>query len=407
MYKRKTWTDESDVPYPNWYEQKKRLKDNYWYKMLPAQSAQEVLKQLHEAWKSYFKLLKTKRVENPKPPRFKHENFNIRFLNNSFKILGNKIRLTISKQMKEYFKQKYSIQPKFLYIDLPKEINGRVKIIEIIPLDKKYKVNIISDLPDAIIKEDNGIYMGIDLGINNLAAIYVSKGKNYLISGRQILSINRYFGKKIAYYQSIAYKGQTVKGIKHLKPTKRIIKLYQKRSKQIFHAIHAATKKIIDLAKENDVSKIIIGDLKGIKNGKNLGTVNNQKFHSWAFSKIVEQIRYKAEEQGIEVILIDESYTSSCSPYSEDVNANYASKDYRKFRGLFIVSGRAYNADSVGAYNILRKYLRGIGKPSPAVVALDTPVVYLWNPTNAEAYKAVSLLSNFTTKQEFILVSII
>lgn len=34
-YERKCWTSDSGIKYPDWYEQKKRLKDHYWYKSLP------------------------------------------------------------------------------------------------------------------------------------------------------------------------------------------------------------------------------------------------------------------------------------------------------------------------------------------------------------------------------------
>ena len=40
--------------FPNWYDQKKRLKDNFFYKNLPSQTAQDVLQQLQEAWNSFF-----------------------------------------------------------------------------------------------------------------------------------------------------------------------------------------------------------------------------------------------------------------------------------------------------------------------------------------------------------------
>lgn len=77
-------------------------------------------------------------------------------------------------------------------------------MIEIIPISKsdRYKVNIILELPKAAYREDNGVYMSIDLGINNLITCYLSNGKSYTISGRRLLSINRYFDKKISHFQS-------------------------------------------------------------------------------------------------------------------------------------------------------------------------------------------------------------
>lgn len=42
--------------YPDWYYQKKVHKNELWYKQLPAQTAQEVCKQLDKAWKSFYAL---------------------------------------------------------------------------------------------------------------------------------------------------------------------------------------------------------------------------------------------------------------------------------------------------------------------------------------------------------------
>lgn len=77
-------------------------------------------------------------------------------------------------------------------------------------------------MPKSEEKQDNGVYMGIDLGINNLIACYISTGKTFIISGRQLLSINRYYDKTIGYYWSIAYSEQSERGIKYPKDTRRL-----------------------------------------------------------------------------------------------------------------------------------------------------------------------------------------
>jgi putative transposase len=51
------------------------------------------------------------------------------------------------------------------------------------------------------------------------------------------------------------------------------------------------------------------------------------------------------------------------------------------------VNKKLFNADCVGAYNIMKKYLRRSGlsakqadrMPDTAVVGLDTPIMYKWN----------------------------
>jgi len=221
--------------------------------------------------------------------------------------------------------------------------------------------------------------MSVDLGINNLMTCYISTGKSHIISGRQLLSINRYFDKQIAYYQSIAYKQQAAAGTKYPKDTRRIRQLYTKRNKQVNHLLHAATKQIIKIASDEGVSRIIIGDLSHIRDNNNIGRKNNQKFHKWPFKRIIDLITYKAEDKGIKVEKQDESYSSQCSPYAKEVTKEAARKENRKYRGLYIIEGKAFNADCVGAYNILKKYLCRIGKPNPAVVGLDNPEAYRWN----------------------------
>lgn len=382
-YERKNWTNEGETKYPDWFDQKKRLKEHYWYRCLPSQTAQELLKQLNDSWQSYYRLVKTGGIKNPRPPRYKSSGATIRYLNNGFGITDGKIRLSLSAQQKGYLKETHKINIDYLYIPIPdeyKNFKGNPKIIEIIPIGRDgYMVNMIIELPEVEYKPDNGIYMAIDLGINNLITCHISTGKSYIISGRQLLSINRYYDKKIGYYQSIAYAQQSAKGIKYPQRTKRIKELYGKRSRQVDHLLHTATKKVIDIAVSEDVTRIIIGDIVHIRESKDMGRVNNQKFHKWPFGRIRQLLSYKAGDQGIAAEMQEESYTSQCSPYTKEVSEAYAQKSNRKSRGLYITEGQAYNADCVGAYNILRKYLCRTGVASPAVVGLDTPMMYRWS----------------------------
>lgn len=46
--------------FPNWFDQKKRLKDSFWYKNLPSQTAQEVLNVCNKAGRASLNLTKPK-----------------------------------------------------------------------------------------------------------------------------------------------------------------------------------------------------------------------------------------------------------------------------------------------------------------------------------------------------------
>ena len=72
----------------------------------------------------------------------------------------------------------------------------------------------------------------------------------------------------------------------------------------------------------------------------------------------------------------EESYTSQCSPLSPEVWKRYAEPSNRKERGLYRDGNRVYNADAVGAYNILRKYHSVYGvKKELSVTGLKTPEI--------------------------------
>ena len=66
---------------------------------------------------------------------------------------------------------------------------------------------------------------------------------------------------------------------------------------------------------------------------------------------------------GLSLIRVKESYTSSCLPDSEMVSKSCADKSLRVKRGLIKDNkDRIFNADAVGAYNILRLYIQNTGK---------------------------------------------
>ncbi|MEA3422284.1 MAG: transposase, partial [Bacillota bacterium] len=209
--------------HPNWYEQKKRLKSEFWYKNLPSQKAQEVLNMLEKSWKSFFKLKETGGVENPNPPKYKKFN-NFKYLNNGFKIDGDSLRFSLPKGLKIHLKDKYQIEDNYLTLKIKgfSELDLTVKEIEFKPLKNgNYQINITHEVEAQTKKDDNGHYLSIDLGINNMMTCYDNlSGKSFIISGGEWLSINRYFDKKIGYYQSISDAQQSAKGIKYPKKSK-------------------------------------------------------------------------------------------------------------------------------------------------------------------------------------------
>ena len=64
--------------------------------------------------------------------------------------------------------------------------------------------------------------------------------------------------------------------------------------------------------------------------------------------------------EGIRFIKQNEAYSSQVSPLKNDVSRSNAVKSNRKTRGLYKDGNNSWNADCVGAFNILRLYLSSI-----------------------------------------------
>ncbi|MEO0596337.1 MAG: zinc ribbon domain-containing protein, partial [Chloroflexota bacterium] len=97
----------------------------------------------------------------------------------------------------------------------------------------------------------------------------------------------------------------------------------------------------------------------GWKQSVNMGKRNTQQFVQLPHAQFIEMLTYKAEEEGIQVILTEESYTSKCSFLDQEAlqkQIAYAGK--RVKRGLFRAKdGRTINADVNAAANIIRKVI--------------------------------------------------
>ena len=113
---------------------------------------------------------------------------------------------------------------------------------------------------------------------------------------------------------------------------------------------------VITYAKENNAGKIVIGDLKNIKQNMDY----NKNFVQIPLQNLVEKIKYKAAIEGIEVDYISEKYTSGVSALDkEEITKENYDKSRRNYRGLFITNeGKKINADINGSLNIIRKYIK-------------------------------------------------
>jgi len=200
---------------------------------------------------------------------------------------------------------------------------------------------------------------GIDLGVNNLMAVYVENGESFLVNGRPLKSIDFYWRKKIADYQSKLNKSGARK-------SRKLRRMHEKAKLQAQHYINTAVRQTVKKLYELGISRIVVGYPKGIARNSDKGKKQNFILsHVWRFNYVIKRLTEVAEEYGIQVVLVDEAFTSQVCPLCGQRHSNA-----RFVRGLFKChrEGIVMNADLVGAFNILRKV---VGTITPSLPALS------------------------------------
>lgn len=348
--------------YLNYYSLEKQLKDanDVDYRSLPNPVAQQVLMMVDRNFKSFFNLLNKKNrgeySERIRIPRYLNKDglFTAVFTTLAFsqKCIKNGI-IKLPKQFKFTTRTNKTNIQQLRFV--PK--NGYI-VLEVI-YNKKEKPR----------SEDNGKYLGIDIGLNNLASCVSNTGSCFIINGKPLKSINQYYNKRISYLKS------KLEGNKQV--SKQIRLLTIKRNNKIKDYLHKASRMLINHVVSNGINTIVIGHNKCWKQEINIGSVNNQNFVSIPFNDFIHMISYKGELEGINVEITEESYTSKCSFLDNEVISKHGEyKGRRSKRGLFRSStGKLINADINGAFNIIRKK-----KESFDVTTLPEGRGFWWNP---------------------------
>lgn len=325
-----------------------QLKHSEPFKDLGSASSQYTLKMLDRNWKSFFSAIKdwkkhpSKYLGKPKIPKYKDKNgrYILELTNMQTNIRNGYL----------YF----SWKPLKLFNNKIKtNVKGRLLQTRFVPKNNCYILEIVYEIntPDIKEKESKNI-CSIDLGINNFVTIVNNIGSiPIVINGREIKSYNQYWNKQLARYKSV------LKKVNNKDWSNRLDKSTLKRYNKLNNFFHKASKQVIEYCKCLEIDTIVIGKNDGWKQNSKLCKKVNQSFVQIPYVTFINMVKYKAEIQGIKVILIEESYTSGTSFLDEElpVKENY-NKSRRIFRGLFKSNkGMIINSDVNAAYQIMKK----------------------------------------------------
>ena len=321
------------------------------YRNMPAShSAQQVLRLLETNWKSFFRSIKDwsknkdKYSGKPKLPKYKPKD-------------GKMVLIVTNQQVRQkgellHFPKTFcgfTVRPKCITLDNFEKINQ----VRVVPKGQSFCLEVVYTISvDSELRSDNGRYMSIDLGLDNLATVVTNTGLNpIIVNGKGLKSDNQYYNKKKAHYQSVA------KQMNNQQYTNRLYRLTQKRNLKVEDYLHKVSRYIVDFALENQINTIVIGNNKNWKRSSSLGKVTNQAFVYIPHQKLIGKICYKAQLCGIQVILTEESYTSGTSFLDDELpQKEFYNKKRRVRRGLFVSNnGVKINADVNAAYQIMKK----------------------------------------------------
>ena len=339
-----------DKSFKNYYDLNRELHDENQvdYRALPANSSQETLKLVNQNYSSFFKSLQ-KHIKGVKIPGYLD------------KTKGRQIVIYNHMTLPSNLLEKGIIKlPKSNLQFRSKQKN--IKQIRIVPKNNYIVLEVVYEASIKELLKDNKRYMSIDLGIDNLASCSLNVSKSFIINGKPVKSINQYYNKKKANLQSeLELKNKK-------KTSKQLQNLTLKRNNKIKDYFHKASRYIVNQLVNQSINTLIIGKNDGWKQETNIRNVNNQNFTQIPHQIFINQLKYKCQLEGINVIEQEESYTSKVSFFDNDFIPTYQVNDElfkssgkRIKRGLFRTSsGLVLNADINGSLNIMRKYLNEV-----------------------------------------------
>lgn len=236
-----------------------------------------------------------------------------------------------------------------------------------------YTIEVLYEVQDIPLKEDNGLYAAIDLGVNNFATVIsnISGDTPFAISGKEMKSYNHWYNKEVAQYKSLLEQRNK------RKHSKRLRKIGLKRKNKMNDFMHKSSRYIVNQLVSKGITTLVIGKNKNWKQDISIGKVNNQNFVQIPYESFISKLQYKCALNGIRVELVNESHTSKCSFLdNEEIGHHKTYMGKRIKRGLFRSGGgKLINADVNGSYNILRKCKPNAFKVNGVMGVVVHPVI--------------------------------
>jgi putative transposase len=331
------------------------LKKSDNYKMMLAQTSQQTLKVVDNSFRSFFRVIKSRREGTYNRPVSrpnylpKDSEFILIFTKQNSRIEDGHFCFNLSKE----FRAKHSPSFKTFSIKCPPFVTSdNIHEVRILPRYNRFEIEYIYESNDVKADVVKTNFLGIDIGLDNLATcVNMQSGRSFIVDGRGLKSYNHRYNKRIAEYQSKINK----EGI--TKRTRWSRTLDKNRYWFINNYMNQSVNIIVKYCVENKIGSIVVGENKEWKKRIHMGKRNNQNFVQIPHGIFRFKLKSKCERIGIVYKSQEEAHTSKCSfidGESVEHHDKYLGK--RPKRGYFVTSkGIEINSDVNGAANIVRK----------------------------------------------------
>lgn len=357
---------------PTYVDQCKSLKYTAHFKTIGTGKGQALLKKLQESWNAFFALKRMQsqgklpsHIRKIRPPKYwkdrKTGQTEIRMFcirNDSYRIDRQKSAILLSKELNVQYATDRMRNGK----------QGRLDIIYNRLSNRWYAHVPVEFAPERASHSTVKKYGSVDLGICNLVTLYAEGERPVIYSGRAVLSDWIYHTKKIAELQSKLPEKQYT--------SRQIQRLFRTRQRRFRHAISSMLRDLFGRLRKLGVTHFVVGDMKGIREGNDLGSRTNQKLHNfWSYNVMQKRLKDLGEEYGIQIVEQPERNTSkTCCMCGQQHNG-------RVHRGLHVCQkhGTAINADVNGACNILKVAVNGsLERETSSSRAMASPLMLRW-----------------------------
>ena len=202
--------------------------------------------------------------------------------------------------------------------------------------------------------------VALDLG--EIHPVAATDGQSAIVvSCRELRAKRQYSAKRLAELQArqSRCRKHSRRWWKLQKVKNRFRAKQQRRKRDLEHKI---SRSVVDYAVEQQAGTLAIGDVRDIADSGGKGRKQNQRLSTWRHGKLRSYLSYKAEAEGMRVVLVDEHYTSKTCP---NPSCNHRHKPTGRMYRCPVCGFQAHR-DVVGAVNILSRQLYGeVGKVRP------------------------------------------